>query len=161
MKIYVAGSWKNRKDIKLTWIEPLIKLGHEITHDWTEMEDERLDEIGHPLRDIDYHKMCAQSDVNGVINADVLIVVMDSAVKHYSYRGTWTEIGVAIGKSLTSGKDMPIILYNPWIDDEDINEMAKYSRNVTNVFFWHDKITRVTTGNAVFRELKKLENSQK
>ena len=152
MKIYVASSWKDRHRIKETWINQLREFGHTITHDWTEMEDERLSTIGNPLRDKTYHAKCAHADVNGVKDADVLIAIMDSNVKYYSYRGTWCEIGVALGCGI------PVILYNPWIDDDDINEMAKFSRNVTNVFFWHEDIIRVTTGNQVFRELKKLEN---
>jgi nucleoside 2-deoxyribosyltransferase len=110
----------------------------------------KLNTIGNLLRDISYHKQRAHEDVEGVMNAEVLIVIMDSGVKYYSYRGTFTEIGIALGRGI------PIILYNPWIDASDINDMAKYSRNVTNVFFWHDNITRVTTGNQVYRELEKL-----
>lgn len=161
MKIYVASNWKDRHRIKLTWIDRLVKMGHEITHDWTEMEDERLDEIGHPLRDINYHRNCAHADIKGVIDADLLLVIMDSPIEFYSYRGTWTEIGCRIGANeilIKNGKPpAPIILYNPWIDSEDINEMEKHSRNVTNVFFWADCITRVATGNAIFREIKKYQ----
>lgn len=159
MKIYVAASWKDRRRIKLSWIEPLRQMGHEITHDWTEMEDERLDTIGNPLRDLNYHKTCAEADISGVIDAELMLVIMDSPIKFYSYRGTWTEIGVRIGANRilrsNSLDPVPIILYNPWIDSDDINDMAKHSRNVTNVFFWSDDITRVCTGNAVFREILK------
>jgi hypothetical protein len=77
---------------------------------------------------------------------------MDSAVEYYSYRGTFTEIGAALMK------EIPIILYNPWIDDSDINEMLKYTRSVSNVFFWHPDITRVTTGNEAFRKLKEFQD---
>lgn len=159
MKIYLASNWKDRRRIKLSWIEPLKEMGHTITHDWTVMEDERLDTIGNPLRDVTYHKDCAIADINGVIEADLLLVIMDSPIKFYSYRGTWTEIGTCLGANEIRKKmgltPAPIILYNPWIDSNDINDMAKHSRNVTNVFFWHDTITRVTTGNQVFREIAK------
>lgn len=159
MKIYIASSWKDRRRIKATWIDPLIDQGHEITHDWTEMEDDRLDTIGNPLRDINYHRECAHADIQGVVDAELLLVIMDSPIKFYSYRGCWTEIGVRIGTNRIlkeNGKrEAPIILYNPWTDSDNINEMAKHSRNVTNVFFWADDITRVMTGNAVFREIEK------
>jgi hypothetical protein len=159
MKIYIAASWKNRAHVKLAWTEPLKEMGHEITHDWTEMEDERLDTIGNPLRDLNYHKECAHADIQGVIDADLLLVIMDSPIKFYSYRGTWTEIGIRIGANRIlkqkEEKQSPIILYNPWIDAEDINDMAKHSRNVTNVFFWADDITRIMTGNEVFRQIDK------
>ncbi len=72
------------------------------------------------------------------------------------------EIGTALGankiRKKMGLKTSPIILYNPWIDAEDINDMAKHSRNVTNVFFWHPSITRVTTGNEVFRQITKYSN---
>ena len=159
MKIYVCSAWRDRKRIKATWIDPLKEQGHEITHDWTEMEDERLDEIGNPLRDINYHKECAHADIDGVVNAELVLVIMDSPVKYYSYRGTFTEIGCRIGANeilKTIGKqEVPIILYNPWTDADDINDMMKHSRTVSNVFYWHDSITRVMTGNAVFREIEK------
>jgi hypothetical protein len=159
MKIYVAAAWRDRKRIRATWIDPLREDGHEITHDWTEMEDERLDEIGNPLRDINYHRECAHADINGVIDADLVLVIMDSPVKYYSYRGTFTEIGCRIGANKIlkkmGGQESPIILYNPWIDSDDINDMMKHSRTVSNVFFWSSDITRVMTGNAVFREIDK------
>jgi len=164
MKIYCCGSWKNRRLIKLTWIEKLQEMGHTITHDWTEMEDERLDTIGNPLRDIKYHEKCAIADINGVVDADLVLVIMDSPIKFYSYRGTWTEIGACLGanriRKQMGLKQAPIILYNPWIDAKDINEMARHSRNVTNVFFWEPSITRVTTGNQVFREIAKYANDE-
>ncbi len=159
MKIYVASSWKCRRRIKAMWIDKLEEMGHEITHDWTIMEDERLDTIGNPLRDLNYHRKCAEADIQGVIDADLLLVIMDSPIKIYSYRGTFTEIGIRIGANRIlkneGKKQAPIILYNPWIDSDDINEMIKHSRTVSNVFFWSDDITRVMTGNAVFREIEK------
>lgn len=155
MKIYVAGSWKDRKRIKMTWIDRLQKMGHEITHDWTKMEDDRLDTIGHPLRDIEYHERCAIADLDGVKNADLLLAIMDSAIEFYSQRGTWTEIGAALMK------EIPIVLYNPWIDAEDINDMVKFTRSVSNVFFWHPNITRVTTGNEAFRKIEEFQEKSK
>lgn len=155
MKIYCAGSWKNRKDIKLTWINRLKQFGHEITHDWTETENERINKDGDQIRDIEYHRNCAILDLNGVKEAELLLVVMDSAVEYYSYRGTFTEIGAALMKGI------PIVLYNPWTDSDDINEMLKYTRSVSNVFYWHPNITHVTTGNEAFRKVKEFSEKLK
>ena len=126
------------------------------------MEDERLDKIGSPLRDIKYHENCAIADIQGVMDCELMLVIMDSPIKSYSYRGTWTEIGARIGANkarVQMGLEpVPIILYNPWIDATEINDMAKFSRNVTNVFFWHPMIDRVFSGNKVFQKIEEYAN---
>ena len=52
---------------------------------------------------------------------------------------SWTEIGCRVGANRilkqNGQREAPIILYNPWIDADNINDMTKHSRNVTNVFF--------------------------
>lgn len=157
LDIYVAGSWKDRENIHSTWIKNLKRKGHKITHDWTQSEKER-----ETKRDLEYHKNCARKDIEGVINCDLMVVIMDSSNSDYSYRGTWTEIGARIGANKIleeCGKPtVPIILYNPFTNSDDLDEMAELTRNVTNVFYWHESLTRVTTGNEVFNLVKEFSN---
>lgn len=96
-KVFVTGSWEERA--KIHDIMNKLQDVCEITHDWTIHEDETL------LNNKVYLKCQALLAEDGITRADYLIAIMDSP--NYSYIGTWTEIGIAIGSDIT------VLLYNP------------------------------------------------
>jgi nucleoside 2-deoxyribosyltransferase len=111
MKIYVAGKWDNKNQILQKMIE-LEKMGHNITHKWPTVE------VVQGERDAEM----ALHDVNGVKESELLLVLMDDA--EYVYRGTFTEIGVALGLNIKT-----------WIVCPHENAYCK-----TNIFFHHPNI---------------------
>ncbi len=86
VKVYVAGKFADGLRIR-KHIQRLAALGLEITRDWTVVEVSP----SNPELRLKYAKL----DIDAVKNADLLIVdMMDPS---YPYRGTWTEIGAALG----------------------------------------------------------------
>ena len=117
VKIYVAGKWSEKGNIKLKMIE-LMLLGHTITHDWTIYEADP----SHRLADM------ADHDVRGVLDAEVVCLLMIDPT--YSYRGTYTELGVALG---SGDKTIFIICPDPKAECR------------TNVFFHHSSIKHLNS----------------
>lgn len=111
MRLYVAGQWSKRNEISAA-IEKLEAIGHTITHNWTKAQHfrDKMDE--------------AIADVNGVLAAEAVIVFMDDV--NYPYRGSWTEIGVALGQKI------PIYMITT----------AEFQKNQKNVFFHHPGISK-------------------
>jgi nucleoside 2-deoxyribosyltransferase-like protein len=116
VKVWVSGAWPRRLQMGVL-IDHLRRLGYEITHDWTQVE-----KAEHPTFEDqgDY----ARFDIDGVKASDIAVAVMDDG--EYSYRGTYTEIGCALGV----GKPLHIVC--PVEGDAYIK---------TNVFFHHPDIT--------------------
>lgn len=86
MKFYIAGKWTEKNTIQL-WIKTMQDMGHVITHNWTLIEES----------DKKSYEDCArfaEFDVNGVRDADVLIIVITDP--SYPYRGTCCELGIAL-----------------------------------------------------------------
>lgn len=79
-KIYLAGKFHDER--MPARMQALRERGFQITHDWTIDKDAPL-------------KEAAILDINGVRDCDVVLAVMDD--ESYSYRGTFAEIGCAIG----------------------------------------------------------------
>ena len=86
IKVYIAGKWSHKKLMKY-FIDSCSK-HFLITHDWTITEQE-----GKNTPD-DMHNF-ALMDVDGVKNANVLIIIVSDST--YPYRGTCTEMGIALG----------------------------------------------------------------
>lgn len=89
MAVYVAGCFHTRE----TEAVPLMnyirdELGGTITHDWTSYELEYHDWF-------DRSQRCAEADVRGVLEADVMVALLTQP--DYPYKGTRTEMGVAMG----------------------------------------------------------------
>lgn len=99
--VYVAGAWKHRGAIHAR-IEQVRKLGFAITHDWTVMEGAGMQD-----RTDEENTAAAHMDIDGVMKADIL--VMDLTDEDYKYAGTWTELGIALGKK-SCGQGMCIVL---------------------------------------------------
>ena len=118
MKIYLAGKWTDKETIR-THMDELEFNGHKITHDWTSYEADS----NNAKSDM------AVKDVEGVKNADMVIILMTDP--KYMYRGSFTELGVALG----TGKAIYIICPD---------EKAECR---TNVFFHHPSITHLESWN--------------
>lgn len=89
MKIYLATTGHKLKRAQAL-MDVVRKRGHEITHDWT---------LGFSLEsNINSHELLSRvlDDIRGVVDADVLIVVMQNRMS-VDMTGTAIEIGVAIG----------------------------------------------------------------
>lgn len=126
MKVYVAGKWNEAAVINAVQAQ-LVTLGHTITHDWTAVEGiGQRDSMTEEERN-EYRAHCAALDIAGVQNADAVLALMLD--KTYPYRGTFTEIGCALGL----GKHIVMVCPD-----------NTYSCT-TNCFFHHPSIKRVST----------------
>lgn len=126
MKIYLAGKWGDKihiSDIK----NKLLDKGHDIVSTWIERETGE--------REPNTMGMHAETDINEVLDSDVLVCVMTD--DKYAYRGTFTEIGCALGR------DIPTVILSS----------AGESFCKTNVFFWHRSITHVSSVDDLLKHL--------
>lgn len=113
-RVFVATGFRQQK-LAQDLMSALKLRGHVITCDWTR-----------PVPGMSAADK-AVADHRGVVEAEVVIAVM--TLKDYEYKGTWTEIGIALG----AGR--PVLLVTPFTKSEDAT-CAK------NVYFWHPAITR-------------------
>lgn len=115
MRLYTAGKWGDKDRIRQI-AKTMEGRGHVITHCWFDVEDGECS--------AEEMRMYADQDVKGVMTADAVLVVMDDP--KYAYRGSFTEIGVALGSGT------PVHLFNPHGAD---------SAATTNVFYSASGIT--------------------
>jgi len=144
VNIYVAGSWENRVNIRNFWILPLQKLGYTITHDWTIMECSNI-------RTVEHQKLCAKKDLEGVMSADLLVVIMDNHISlDYHYRGTNFEMGAA------SALGIPIFLFNPW-HQHDNPDLSSYGSLGSNVFYFSEGITYFSNAHQLLHAISNFQ----
>lgn len=112
----------------------------------------------------------AYLDIKEVLESDVLVAIMDDP--EYAYRGTFSEIGCALGAN------KPIIIFCPGIvtgvisnnekDSSKADEPSKFDKTqrvnyshkcMTNVFYHHPSIRHVKTWDKVFDCLTQLQRS--
>ena len=140
MKIYVAGKWGNSDEMRaINAIQALLVAhGHTITHDWTRVEGDKVtaDTMVSDARR-EFRARCATLDVDGVVAADALVVLMTDCT--YPYRGTFTEIGVALGLK----KRILLIAPRELRIGEGVKPPALFA--ATNCFFEHPSIEHVDT----------------
>jgi len=128
MKIYVASKWEEHDTVKKIMIE-LEAAGHVITCDWTDHK--------YPQTDIQKElSRYAIDDINGVRNADIVIVYALNTT--YTYRGAIGEMtaAIALGK--------PVYLIGHSVDE--------------CIFSNHPLVRRASSINEI---LKQYENHQK
>lgn len=85
-KVYIAGKWTAKPEIK-SQMGDVISKGNSITFNWTDFEKEG-----------DGPEKMAQAginDIEGVRSADVVVINMSDP--EYAYRGTFCELGCALG----------------------------------------------------------------
>lgn len=80
MKIYIASKFENAPAVQRLR-DSLIKAGHQITYDWT---------LTKKWRDVEHVREVAELEMQGVLAADLLIVMLPGGI------GTHTELGMAI-----------------------------------------------------------------
>lgn len=129
--IYIAGKWSQKEEIRKIMSE-ITSLGYKITHDWTYNET-----LTNSSKEMEKY---AELDINGVKNADIVLAIMTDV--EYAYRGTFTELGCAIGLN----KD--IFIYCPQHNSED----KSYCK--TNCFYHHSSISHFSNWNDVIDNLK-------
>lgn len=135
MKLYVAGKWSEMEWVGQRIVE-LQGLGYEITHDWTKVEqsDRSKEALGR------YGKF----DIDGVKGSDVLVALLTD--KSYPYRGTFCEIGCALG----TGRK--VLVMTPEGYDSD----GKWP-----CFFYHPDIVHVSSWTDVLEKLKSWSSFKK
>jgi hypothetical protein len=132
MRVYVATKW-SRKDEAAEVMAALRGLGHEITHDWT-LEADPGDVSDEARRH--YFGACAAADVDGVLDADVMLLLHDAAC-----RGAFVELGVALahgvkvlvvgGDGLDPAHGCPLFYYLP-----EVNHVPTVPEAVSLINAW-------------------------
>lgn len=134
--VYVAGGWISRETIRVK-NNDLRSLGFNITSKWIERENG----INNP----DDYRECSKFDINEIAQSDTVLAFMTDP--KYAYRGTFTEIGCAIG----SGKRIIVICDGICTKvDDNISDRKKQTVTFShacmqNVFFWDYRIEHVKT----------------
>jgi len=112
--VFVASGW-NQKEAAHALMLEVEKRGLQIARDWTTGAN------GLTKREMSVR------DVEAMCKAQVLVAVM--TLQHYEYKGTWTEVGMALGRGI------PVVLVSPFVKEEEA-VCAK------NVYFHHPSFTR-------------------
>lgn len=99
MEIYVAGASKEMERVKRV-MKQIREAGHEITFDWV-AEVEKVG-MANPS-DLAQRKASARSDVDGVIDADVILVLHPAP--GVPTAGMWFEMGVQFGYLMARAED--------------------------------------------------------
>ncbi len=135
--VYVAGKWTDKESIR-SRMGDVRELGHTITHDWTKVEhtdapDEML--------------LYAFLDVKGVLAADIFIALLEDP--KYDYRGTFTELGVALGHKQAPAENGQLgVRKQVWVVCPNNDAYAR-----TNVFFQHPMIDHFNSWEACCKAL--------
>lgn len=134
--IYVAGCWNRRSDLKIL-MDEMRTTGFNITSNWPTRENG--DRSAQSLqRD-------AYEDCKEVEMSDCVLAVMNDP--KYAYRGTFTEIGYALGLN----KNVVIVCPNT---NPEAKENFYYC--TTNVFFHYPTIKHFPTVEQALEYLRKF-----
>jgi Fe2+ transport system protein FeoA len=125
VRVFVASGWIERAGAAEV-MRQLRALGCTITHDWT------VPQSTDPAR-------TAALDLAGVRAAEVVVAVM--AHPSYEYKGTFTEIGIALGARI------PVLLVSPFKD----GNQAVCARNV---YFHSAELERCESVEALLAALR-------
>ena len=117
LKVYVAGKWGDRERI-LKRIREVEAMGYEITYVW-------------PLDEHASFENAARNEINAVKRCDIFIAIMDDP--DYSYRGTFTELGCALGLGKT------VFVVSPPLPTYGMGESETY-QCASNCFYKHPSI---------------------
>ena len=128
MKIYVGAKFQ-QKEKALEIVRRLKEMGHEISCDWTTHKSVKPYEENQELSE-EYSK----EDINGVIESDVFILVVDERFGS----GMSVELGAAISSSVKTGKPKIYVVGN-------------YEQNM---FSFHPSVIRESSIEEVFGKLK-------
>lgn len=135
MKIYLAGKW-TEKELFKKYMNDIEHIGHTITHDWTSFEADLNNS----------KKSMADHDIKGVMTADAYISYMNDV--DYSYRGTFTELGVALAIQRTNPHYKIYVVCPSYFDD-------KKAYCITNCFFHSSGIIHIPNWDTMMAILDK------
>lgn len=131
MKVYIASKFSDKERTREA--HKLLKsAGHEITHDWTN-NVQSLPFSSNP----EYTSKCAFEDINGVLQADIFILLSSSEPS----MGASAELGAAIAKNLAN-ENSKIYVVGPHFDK--------------NFCFYHPVVHRVETIEDVLKDLNTI-----
>lgn len=134
MKIYIASRLTNIDNVRLLRDE-LIKREHEITYDWTEH--------GSLQHSPEQWKEVATKELQGVLDADVVIVIMPGG------RGTHVELGAALAIKQDGAHDKDIIMQG---SQQQCRDGASYDC----IFHSHPLVQRTEIINDTLRLIDEL-----
>jgi hypothetical protein len=106
MRVFVSAKFEDKSRVRDAY-KKLRTAGHEITWDWTEETDLRAQ----PGKLDEYHAQCAEQDIEGVQEADVLVIF-----PHETGKGLYVELGIALGSAIpivcvSRGLDLPSCIF--------------------------------------------------
>jgi hypothetical protein len=145
-KVFVAGKYGDRLLLRER-MKALHNLGYVITHDWTYIDADTNTDTN---TDKKISKQdIAMMDVNGVKTCDILIVILDD--KNYPYRGTMTELGIAIGLN----KKIFVVISNEAKETMMTNIYLHYKNNL-HIFNNWNELLEIMKNQCVVRINSKL-----
>lgn len=133
MKIFVSGQLDDVQNVQSAY-NALIKVGHSITHDWTE-SDVFLSSKEAKLANREEAGLRAKKDLNGVVECDVYILLSNN---ENVGKGMYVELGAALALKETTGKP-------------DVYIVGKM--NHISVFYLHPSVKARETLEEVIEEL--------
>ena len=132
MRVYVASKYEERESLVPKVYAKLREAGHIITHDWTGESDENI-----PPRELDaYHAACAADDIDGVMRADVLVLL-----PHERGKGLYVELGVAFARKI------PVICWD-------------YAGMLDCIFLVHPDVIHVESMDEIIETLSVIEEAE-
>jgi len=134
MKFYLAGKWSDKEKIT-SLMKDLTDLGHTCAHNWTKNEAK--------TRDDSTLGGFALLDINGVKDADYYIAFINDP--DYLYRGTFTEMGAALGL----GKHVYIVEELPPRPDDGRHPCQR------SCFYFHPQVHHLQGWDNFLKEFKK------
>lgn len=149
IKVYIAGGWKFRDEARE--IQEMVRSEPNlcVTSTWVDREVTGMcpAKMSH----------AAKLDIEEVKEADVVLAIMkDNA---YAYRGTFSEIGCALGQR----KHVIIVCPGSYSLQMSANKdsLAPHFSHccMTNVFFWHPEVLHAKTVKAALLILSTFEKS--
>lgn len=121
--VFVATGWPQRTE-GAALMRLLEQRGLRIACDWTSQPATNK-------------KDTSVRDVAAMQQAQVLVAVM--TLSAYAYKGTWTEVGMALGRGI------PVVLVSPFVEGEA--DCAK------NVYFHHPSFLRFASADALLQAI--------
>lgn len=126
MKVYVSGQVSDIESVQQVQ-KRLVDAGHEVTHDWTlgELGDTRIETREDKLQNKVEAGRRAQKDIEGAVDADVVVVCTDNQVRG---AGMYVELGAALAQKRLTGKPSIFTIG---------------SRNHLSIFYLHPDVQHV------------------
>lgn len=125
MRVFVSAKFEQKTAVRDAY-KKLRAAGHEITYDWTEETDFRAE----PGKLDEYHAQCAEKDIEGVQEADVLVIF-----PHENGKGLYVELGIALGAAIpvvcvSRGADLPNCIF---LKVEDVHHVETIEQAIVAI----------------------------